>query len=119
MFTHEVGAHLLVTFLRNGRVNTPPTITVQGYGSRTVGESGRFLEAYLFGGTTEYYRAASQDMHQVCNSKSFGGYVIDRRQTGIPYQIDHQNRAWRISSTTINEICRYGELLFCVRLTLG
>ncbi|RMZ37048.1 hypothetical protein CA14_006292 [Aspergillus flavus] len=91
MFTHEVGAHLLVTFLRNGRVNTPPTITVQGYGSRTVGESGRFLEAYLFGGTTEYYRAASQDMHQ----------------TGIPYQIDHQNRAWRISSTTINEICRY------------
>lgn len=54
---HEVGAHLLITFLCNGRELTPPSISAPGYArSDDGGESGRFLETYLFGGTSEFYR---------------------------------------------------------------
>jgi hypothetical protein len=64
-FVHEVGGHLLVTFLGNGRPITPPQITGPNYGSVTNGESGRFLELNLFGGNTEYFHDATQDKGQV------------------------------------------------------
>ncbi len=63
---HEVGAHMLLTFLSNDVNNTPPEISVTGYArAANQGESGRYLELRLFGGTTEYYEDPRQDRHQV------------------------------------------------------
>jgi hypothetical protein len=53
---HEIGGHLLVTFLTNGRSDSPLALGVQGYNGRNIGESGRWLELSLFGGTSEFYR---------------------------------------------------------------
>lgn len=66
-FVHEVGGHLLITFLGNGRPITPPDISAPRYGSDDVGESGRYLELNLFGGNTEYFRDSKQDNGQVKN----------------------------------------------------
>ena len=51
-----------MTFLGQGRLDTPEGITVAEYAEF---ESGRWLEMHLFGGTTEYYRDATQDNQQV------------------------------------------------------
>jgi len=64
IFVHEVGGHLRVTFLGNGRPITPPQITALNYGSLTNGESGRYLELNLFGGNTEYFHDPTQDNSQ-------------------------------------------------------
>ncbi|KAK2811474.1 hypothetical protein FQN50_002097 [Emmonsiellopsis sp. PD_5] len=63
MFFHEIGAHVLVTFLYHGRPTTPPTAIAPGWIDQTqlshipgtVGESGRLLEFFAFGGTLEFY----------------------------------------------------------------
>lgn len=65
---HEAGGHLLVTFLGNGRPYTPAHMTAPGYSSYPLGESGRYLELRLFGGTTEYFQGPSQDMRKVSRS---------------------------------------------------
>ncbi|QSS59085.1 hypothetical protein I7I51_08517 [Histoplasma capsulatum] len=91
---HEAGAHLFITYMTNGRVYTPPQITAPGFGTRLVGESGRFYELVLFGGTIEFYRDSQQD----------------DRQAGVPHQIDADERAWRISPVFINAVCRYGKV---------
>lgn len=62
---HEADGHLLTAFLWNGHYVTPPEISVPGYSDEDEGESGRWLEMCLFGGTTEYYRDPSQDDQQV------------------------------------------------------
>lgn len=67
-FVHEVGCHLLVTFLGNGRPITPPQLTAPNYGSFTNGESGRYLELNLFGGNTKYFHDPTQDSGQVRHS---------------------------------------------------
>ena len=70
-FIHEVGAHLVVTFLAQGRVNTPPSIrpNVTDYSNNNaIGESGRWFEEKFFQGTMEYFRDENQDNHQVCPS---------------------------------------------------
>lgn len=66
-FFHETAAHLLYTFLSNGRSYTPVPVTVQGYSDPTIraGESGRWLEEKLFGGTMEFYRDPTQGNKQV------------------------------------------------------
>jgi hypothetical protein len=65
-FVHEVGGHLLVTFLSNGTLPfTPAHLSAPGYGIGRRGESGRYLELSLFGGNTEYYRDPRQDKGQV------------------------------------------------------
>jgi hypothetical protein len=54
---HEIGGHLLITFLSNGRVITPPSISALGYAQTPDGgEAARWLETWLFGGTSEFYR---------------------------------------------------------------
>jgi hypothetical protein len=62
---HEVGGHLLITFLSNGHPITPPTISAPCYGNQAIGEAGRYFELVLFGGTTEYYRDPAEDDGQV------------------------------------------------------
>ncbi|KAI1908504.1 hypothetical protein LOZ12_002862 [Ophidiomyces ophidiicola] len=89
---HEAGPHLLVTWLGRGRPATPKEMAVPGYGSPLFpGESGRFFELNVFGGTTEYYRDSNQDD---C-------------QTGVPYQLDIDGWAWRINPDVINKLCMY------------
>ena len=58
---HEVGGHVLITFLSQGRLMTPPQgpFRAAGYSNSQAGESGRTLETSLFGGTMEYYRDAN------------------------------------------------------------
>ena len=60
-FVHEVGVHVLITFLGQGRPMTPPQppFDLDGYSDSQAGESGRTLETFLFGGTMEYYRDAN------------------------------------------------------------
>lgn len=75
-FFHEMGGHVLVTWLTNGGDTTPHTIGAEGFiienEEESEGESGRFLEKYLFGGTIEYYRNPnnSHDNTQVGNGDS-------------------------------------------------
>lgn len=66
MIVHEVGGHLLLTFIGNGRPLTPPELSAPQYGTINDGESGRCLELRLFGGNTEYYVDPSQGSGQVC-----------------------------------------------------
>ncbi|OJD25585.1 hypothetical protein ACJ73_03042 [Blastomyces percursus] len=86
-FVHEVGGHLLMTFLsdlivdENGQVArpfTPPSVSYSNYAACDncmAGESGRALEDILFGGSLEYYHDPS------------GG----PRQPGIPYLLDEDS----------------------------
>lgn len=64
---HEAGPHILITWLGRGRPDTPPEMAVTGYATSDgqIGESGRFFELFLYGGTTEYYRDLNQDDSQV------------------------------------------------------
>ncbi|KAK2767732.1 hypothetical protein FQN54_003890 [Arachnomyces sp. PD_36] len=64
---HEAGPHILITWLGGGRPDTPPEMAVAGYATSDdqLGESGRFFELHVFGGTTEYYRDPSKDDGQV------------------------------------------------------
>ncbi|PGH09007.1 hypothetical protein AJ79_05802 [Helicocarpus griseus UAMH5409] len=86
-FVHEVGGHLLMTFLsdlivdENGQMArpfTPPSVTYSNYGTRdncVAGESGRALEDILFGESLEYYHDPN------------GG----PRQPGISHLLDEDN----------------------------
>jgi hypothetical protein len=66
MFVHEAGGHLLVTFLTKGRRPlTPPSMSATGFGDAVIGESGRYLEQVLFGGTMAFYRDPAQGDGQV------------------------------------------------------
>jgi hypothetical protein len=76
-FVHEVGDHLLMTFLSDlvnensqmARPFTPPSVSYSNYAShdnRMAGESGRALEDILFGGSLEYYHDPSGSPRQVC-----------------------------------------------------
>ena len=72
MFVHEVGGHLFITFLSNGqRPLTPPSMRAGNHGDNRVGESGRYLEQILFGGTMSFYRDPAQGDSQVrwCSPK--------------------------------------------------
>ena len=72
---HEL-THFFVAYLAQGRTTsdtyTPPTVSylnyaaeVDGAGAPTVGESGRWLENVLFGGSIEFYRDVEDDDGQV------------------------------------------------------
>lgn len=54
---------MLITYLGNGGRGTPPTLSAHDYQRNTRrGESGRYLELSLFGGTVEFYKdTASTD----------------------------------------------------------
>ena len=68
-FVHEIGGHVLVTFLTNGRRPlTPPSMTAAGYDNTGLGEAGRYLEYVLFGGTMAFYRDPTQGDGQVRNA---------------------------------------------------
>lgn len=62
---HEVGGHLLYTLLCNGRLVTPPHISANGWGTDNTGESGRYLEDILYGGTLAWYKDPAQGNDQV------------------------------------------------------
>lgn len=121
---HEAGGHVFMTFLNNGRALTPSSVPAPAYDNGNFGESGRYLELRLFGGTTEYFRGPSQDMRQVnkahlfdycfisllwllCIFGSLVAAIDDNFQTGVPHQVDSQGRAWKISPDTINGVVRY------------
>ena len=108
---HEAGGHLLIAFLWKGRLLTPSGVSAPGYGTDRAGESGRWLELRLFGGTTEYYRDPSHDDQQVCISYYLFietiGSELTVNQTGIPHQLDDAGEAWKLHPSTINQICQY------------
>lgn len=73
--THEL-THLFVAYLAQGRDEidsyTPPSVSYLNYtglrdqaGILLSGESGRWLESRLFGGSIEFYRDISDDHGQV------------------------------------------------------
>ncbi|PGH03745.1 hypothetical protein GX51_03889 [Blastomyces parvus] len=59
LFFHEIGGHLLFTYLYHGLLGTPREVTpANWYGQHqgeNLGESGRTLETVVFGGTVEFY----------------------------------------------------------------
>ncbi|KAK2799078.1 hypothetical protein FQN50_008584 [Emmonsiellopsis sp. PD_5] len=77
-FAHEVGGHLLMTFLSDlvvdhtgqvSRAFTPPSVSYSNYAvydGFMAGESGRALEDILFGGSLEYYHDPEGGPRQVC-----------------------------------------------------
>ncbi len=57
-FFHEMG-HVFVTWLSEGQMDTPPLINALALGPldlENIGEAGRALEQYTFGGQVFYYR---------------------------------------------------------------
>jgi hypothetical protein len=68
-FLHEIGGHLLVTYLSGGTQITPPIMAHPFHGPN--GEAGRYLEETLFGGTVEFYRIKNQGNPQVRELFSF------------------------------------------------
>jgi hypothetical protein len=68
---HEVGGHLLVTYIGTGRPMTPPTVGHPGYNPIQhgqvvpAGEAGRNLESKIWNGTLEFYRDPQQGNTQV------------------------------------------------------
>ncbi|KAK8200365.1 uncharacterized protein BKA78DRAFT_340422 [Phyllosticta capitalensis] len=98
---HEVGAHLLITAIDNGRNWTPPEMSASGYVSIEekeetgewvyFGESGRWLEKNLYGGTLEFVQDPARDI---------------KTQSGIPYLFGEDDKARRIERSVIDQFCR-------------
>ncbi|KAL5586535.1 hypothetical protein FOBRF1_016405 [Fusarium oxysporum] len=97
--SHEL-THLFVAYLAQGSDEldsyTPPTVSYLNYVGLTdtqtnrplTGESGRWIEGYLFGGSIEFYRDVSDD----------------NGQTGIPHVLDAQALARKIHPDCILEL---------------
>lgn len=85
-FVHEIGGHLLITFLYNGRPVTPEGISYSSWfgqpqpgHSQPPGETGRHLEGLLFGGTVEYFRDENNSSDkQVSPRKCYNVYEKTR-----------------------------------------
>lgn len=61
---------LFVGYLAQGQDTTqsytPPTLSYLNYAGPSWGESGRWLESHLLGGSVEFYRDILDDDGQVC-----------------------------------------------------
>ncbi|EEQ84233.1 hypothetical protein RJZ56_005284 [Blastomyces dermatitidis] len=59
LFFHEIGGHLLFTYLYHGLPSTPRQVTPPNWREQDqeedIGESGRTLETVVFGGTVEFF----------------------------------------------------------------
>ncbi|OJD20812.1 hypothetical protein ACJ73_07854, partial [Blastomyces percursus] len=91
-FLHEAGPHLLISWLGGGRPFTPRSMSAPGFGTGAMGESGRYFESIIFGGTTEFYRDKDQD----------------NAQAGMPYQLRSDGWAWKIKREVIDKVCLHG-----------
>jgi hypothetical protein len=97
---------------RFGEVGTPPEITHLDYGENSwieeenedlTGESGRWVENFLFGGSLEYIlneRQAHGQVSQVDASSQWSP-TNTRHQTGIPYLVDSNGLARRVDARSI------------------
>lgn len=68
MFFHEIGGHILVTYLGKNRLDTPPGVAPASIGyilAPGLGESGRLLEERVLGGTLEAFGDPAHGMRQV------------------------------------------------------
>ncbi|KAK2759805.1 hypothetical protein FQN54_002539 [Arachnomyces sp. PD_36] len=89
---HEIGGHLFVTFITQGRPITPPNITAPGYGGQqSGGESGRAFESALFGGCVEFYRNST----------------LGDVQPGIPHILGPDLQSRKIADDTIDSVTSY------------
>ncbi|RSL56221.1 hypothetical protein CEP54_008975 [Fusarium duplospermum] len=90
---HEL-THLFVGYLAQGQDTTqsytPPTLSYLNYAGPSWGESGRWLESRLFGGSIEFYRDVSDDDGQ--------------RKAGIPYVLDSNALARKIQSDCVRQL---------------
>ncbi|WAO85973.1 Hypothetical protein NCS54_00322700 [Fusarium falciforme] len=88
---HEL-THLFVGYLAQGQDTTqsytPPTVSYLNYAGPSWGESGRWLESHLFGGSVEFYRDKSDD----------------DGQAGIPYVLDSDALARKIQPTCVLQL---------------
>ncbi|OJD10725.1 hypothetical protein AJ78_08343 [Emergomyces pasteurianus Ep9510] len=97
---HEIGGHLLITYLYNGRPVTPRGVIAPNWNSQEqeehgaqAGESGRFLESMLFGGTLEFFDSPQVSSPWIVNdigsAKAVTTAAIDatvvNRQFDLPY----------------------------------
>lgn len=92
LMIHEVGGHLMVSWLGHGRVETPPRIAVTGYTRHErpdVGEAGRHLEYMWFGGCLEFFYDPE----------------LDHYQAGMPYLRQPDGTHWRITQSVVNDVC--------------
>ncbi|OJD21337.1 hypothetical protein ACJ73_07324 [Blastomyces percursus] len=64
-FFHEARPHLLISWLGGGHPFTPRSMSAPGFGTAAIGESGRYFESIVFGGTTEFCRDKDQDNAQI------------------------------------------------------
>ncbi|AEO71878.1 uncharacterized protein THITE_2124754 [Thermothielavioides terrestris NRRL 8126] len=141
---HEL-CHAFVGYLAQGDSDdysryTPPNVNYLNYaqGNRGVweeddeqdriqpGESGRWFERQLFGGSLEFYRDINDDEGQVRHRRGDGARPVNvltihhRVQTGIPHLVDDNGVSWRIDPDCIDQLVgnprrKFGPL----RLLLG
>ncbi|RSM08105.1 hypothetical protein CEP52_004888 [Fusarium oligoseptatum] len=88
---HEL-THLFVGYLAQGQDSTlsytPPTLSYLNYTGPSRGESGRWLESLLFGGSIEFYRDS----------------LDDDGQAGIPYILDSNALARKIEPSCVRQL---------------
>jgi hypothetical protein len=117
---HEL-THLFVGYLAQGESYkpgsyTPPNVSYLNYGQEgsggelPLGESGRFLESRLFGGSIEYYRDRQNfEDHEVKQSLIPSGLfrsnmLIHCMQFGVPHLLDQNAVSWKISSDSVKSL---------------
>ncbi|KAK2807256.1 hypothetical protein FQN50_005543 [Emmonsiellopsis sp. PD_5] len=95
LFFHEIGAHLLITYLYHGRPRTPKEVMPQnwigqpqpGDDADNLGESGRMLETFAFGGTLEFYNNPISTPYIVAKRVTAPAIqkVVVQRNFDLPY----------------------------------
>ena len=111
LLVHEVGGHLLISFLSNGDALTPLRVGPPAYTDprRPVGESGRALEMKIFGGCVEFLKAAGHE-HDVsffpvslCLCEELTN-VLFFFQAGVAHIYDEQGRLIKVQESVGAEI---------------
>lgn len=113
---------------KHGRDDTPPEITHLDYGVHQQdeaddpgagkGESGRWVENILFGGSLEFYRDTSEDNAQVrFKTSSKLGFELTERQTGVLHVLDSNEVAWKVHPKSILKFVEGARRKFTPRYT--
>lgn len=77
---HETEHVFTGYLLKNPEEHTPPEITYGGFGDALWGESGRFLEGGVFGGTVDMKLSLKDNMEKIAVTTYAQCHVLDQSQ---------------------------------------
>lgn len=106
LFVHYLSPYdAIVTPREISHLDYDQDVTLPGEGVLHAGESGRWPEAALFGGSLEYWMEHGQDVDQASRYVAYMSQNANISvQVGIPYIIDAGRVAYRIPLATIERV---------------